>query len=172
MKQIEFYNERWNKTMEMLEFSEEHIQKLDNLIDEYGKVPGGLIPLLEKAQELLGYLPISVQNRISERTDISPNRIHGVVTFYSFFTMEPRARHRVQLCLGTACYVKGAGAIQEKIESDFQIKMGESTKDGRFTFEKARCVGACGLAPVMLVDGEVYGKVTVDGLYDILDKYE
>lgn len=157
---------------QILEFSEEQIQHVDALIDKHGKNPGGLIPLLEKTQDLLGYLPISIQNRISEKTNISPNRIHGVITFYSFFTMDPRARHRVQLCLGTACYVKGADKIQEKIENDFQVKMGESTADGRFTFEKARCIGACGLAPVMIVDGEVFGKVTIDELDNILNQYE
>lgn len=154
-----------------LEFTDEQISQVDGLIDKYGTHPSGLIPLLEKVQELLGYLPISIQNYISEKTLISPNRIYGVVTFYSFFTMEARARHRVQLCLGTACYVKGADAMVEKIENDYQINFGESTKDGRFTFEKARCVGACGLAPVVIIDGEVFGKVTVDGLDRILEQF-
>lgn len=154
-----------------LEFTEEQISQVDGLIDKYGKHPSGLIPLLEKVQELLGYLPLSIQDYISEKTHISPNRVYGVVTFYSFFTMEPRARHRVQLCLGTACYVKGADAMVAKIENDYQIAFGESTKDGRFTFEKARCVGACGLAPVVIIDGEVFGKVTVDSLDGILEQF-
>jgi len=155
-----------------MEFSEEKVAQLDDLIAVYGTKDGGLIPLLEKAQNLLGYLPESVQQRISDKTDISPNRVNGVVTFYSFFTMEARARHRVQLCLGTACYVKGADKIEEKIQTDYNVKMGESTKDGRFTFEKARCVGACGLAPVMIIDEKVFGKVKLDEVDDILNQYK
>lgn len=154
------------------EFSDEQLKQLDDLIEVYGNQSGGLIPLLEKAQKLLGYLPRSVQKRIAEKTDISLNRIYGVVTFYSFFTTEPRARHRIQLCLGTACYVKGAEAILKKIEEDYNISIGESTKDGRFTFEKARCIGACGLAPVMMVDDEIYGNVKLEELDNILGKYE
>jgi NADH:ubiquinone oxidoreductase subunit E len=160
------------KMNELMEFSREEIQQLDNLIENYGRKPGGLIPLLEKAQDLLGYLPVGVQSRISEKTEISPNRIHGVITFYSFFTMQPRARHRIQLCLGTACYVKGSKEIAEKIERDYKVKIGESTSDGRFTYEQARCVGACGLAPVMIIDGKVHGKVKVEDLDDILAEYK
>lgn len=156
----------------VLEFTEQQIQQVDGLIDKYGTHPSGLVPLLEKVQEALGYLPVSIQDYISEKTQISPNRIYGVVTFYSYFTMVPRARHRVQVCLGTACYVKGADVLVSKIEKDYQIKFGESTKDGRFTFEKARCVGACGLAPVVIIDGRVFGKVSVDGLDEILEQFE
>lgn len=153
-------------------FSQEQIQHLDSLIESYGNKPGGLIPLLEKAQILLGYLPVVVQNRISEKTGISPNKIYGVVSFYSFFTMLPRARHRIQICMGTACYVKGSKKLAEKIEEDYHIKVGESTKDGRFTYEKARCFGACGLAPVMIADDKVYGKVTVESMDSILSQYK
>lgn len=156
----------------VLEFTEQQIKQVDGLIDKYGTHPSGLVPLLEKVQEALGYLPVSIQDYISEKTRISPNRIYGVVTFYSYFTMVPRARHRVQVCLGTACYVKGADVLVSKIEKDYQIKFGESTKDGRFTFEKARCVGACGLAPVVIIDGRVFGKVSVDGLDEILEQFE
>jgi NADH:ubiquinone oxidoreductase subunit E len=154
------------------DFSNEQIRQLDRLIECYGKKPGGLIPLLEKTQALLGYLPISVQSRIAEKTDVSPNKIYGVVSFYSFFTMQPRARHRIQVCMGTACYVKGSQKLADKITKDYHLKIGESTKDGRFTYEKARCFGACGQAPVIVVDGKVYGKVTVDGMDDILNQYQ
>jgi NADH:ubiquinone oxidoreductase subunit E len=158
--------------IDLMKFSEEQIKQLDELIETYGKKDGGLIPLLEKAQDLLGYLPESVQQRIADKTDISPNRIYGVITFYSFFTMEPRAKHRIQLCMGTACYVKGAEEIMKKLEKNYNVKMGESTEDGRFTFEKARCLGACGLAPVMVIDDKVYGKVNIDEIDDILSQYE
>lgn len=164
--------ERWQTMSDLMEFSEEQVKQLDELIETYGKKDGGLIPLLEKVQDLLGYLPESVQQRIADKTDISPNRIYGVITFYSFFTMEPRAKYRVQLCMGTACYVKGADEIMKKLEDDYNVKMGESTKDGRFTFDKARCLGACGLAPVMMVDDRVYGKVSIDEIDDILSQYK
>ncbi|MDD2402493.1 MAG: NAD(P)H-dependent oxidoreductase subunit E [Clostridia bacterium] len=153
-------------------FSKEELEELDKIIETEGKNPGGLIPLLEKAQGILGYIPISVQKRIAEKTGIPANRIYGVVTFYSFFTMESRARHRIQVCLGTACYVKGGKEIAEKIENDYGIKVGESTEDGRFTYERARCFGACGLAPVMVVDGKVYGKISVENVDEILSQYK
>ena len=153
-------------------FSDEQIQKLDELIECYGKNPGGLIPLLEKVQSLLGCLPVGVQNRISEKTGISPNKIYGVVSFYSFFSMEPQARHRIQVCMGTACYVRGGQKLADKIESEYHVKAGERTKDGRFSYEKTRCFGACGQAPVMVVDGKVYGRVNVDAVDEILSQYE
>ncbi|WP_461204983.1 NADH-quinone oxidoreductase subunit NuoE family protein [Clostridium sp. DL1XJH146] len=153
-------------------FSKEQIEELDMLIDAQGNKPGGLIPLLEKAQDILGYIPVCVQATIAEKTEIPANRIYGVVSFYSYFTMEQKARHRIQVCLGTACYVKGGKEIAEKIEADYGIKVGESTEDGRFTYEKARCFGACGLAPVVVVDGKVFGKVTVESIDEILSQYE
>lgn len=153
-------------------FSQKQLEQVDDLIELYGKKPGGLITLLEKTQEVLGYLPEDIQERISDKTGISPNKVYGVVSFYSFFTMEPRARHRIQLCLGTACYVKGNKEIAEKIQEDYCVKAGESTKDGRFTYEKARCLGACGLAPIMMVDGKIYGNISVDNLDEILNEYK
>ncbi len=153
-------------------FSEEELQEVDKLIEKYGKKPGGLIPLLEEAQGVLGYLPVCFQNRVAEKTEIPANRIYGVVSFYSFFTMKKKARHRIQVCLGTACYVKGGNEIAKKIENDYNIKLGESTEDGRFTYEKARCFGTCGLAPVIAVDGKIYGKVTVESIDEILDQYK
>lgn len=153
-------------------FSKEQTEKLDKLIETYGKTPENLIPLLEKVQGLLNYIPVCVQKRISEKTGIPSNRIYGVVSFYSFFTMKQKARHVVSVCFGTACYVKGGKEIAEKIEKDYKIKVGESTKDERFTYEKARCFGACGLAPVMVVDGKVYGKVTTESVDEILSQYK
>lgn len=153
-------------------FSSEQIEKLDKLIELHKDKPGSLIPLLEKSQELLGYLPLSVQQRIADKTDIPSNKIYGVVTFYSFFTMQAKARHRVQLCAGTACYVKGGKELSEKLQKDYSINFGDSTEDGRFTFEKTRCFGACGLAPVVVVDGTVYGKVTPQMLDEILEQYK
>jgi len=152
--------------------SSEEIQELDKLIDKHGADEQQLIPLLEKAQVLLGYIPVSVQERISEKTGIPPNHIYGVVSFYSFFSMEAKARHRIQVCMGTACYVKGGKEIAEKIEADYNVKAGESTEDGRFTYENARCFGACGLAPIMVVDGKIFGKVSIDSVDGILEEYK
>jgi NADH:ubiquinone oxidoreductase subunit E len=153
-------------------FTDEQIIDLDKIIEAHSNKPGSLIPMLEETQLLLGYIPECVQERIAEKADIAPNKIYGVVTFYSFFSMNQRARHRVQVCLGTACYVKGGKEIAEKIEENLGVKFGESTADGRFTYEKARCFGACGLAPIVLIDGKVYGKVTLDSIDGILSQYE
>jgi len=153
-------------------FSSEQIKKLDEIIELHKDKPGSLIPLLEETQGLLGYLPVSVQKRIADKTGIPSNKIYGVVTFYSFFTMKAKARHRVQMCAGTACYVKGGKELAEKLQKDYKIEFGESTEDGRFTFDKARCFGACGLAPVVVVDGTVYGKVTPQMLDEILEQYK
>lgn len=152
--------------------SQEEIQELDKLIDKHGADEQQLIPLLEKVQVLLGYIPVSVQERISKKTGIPPNHIYGVVSFYSYFSMEAKARHRIQVCMGTACYVKGGKEIAEKIEADYNIKLGESTEDGRFTYENARCFGACGLAPILVVDGKIFGKVSIDSVDAILDEYK
>ncbi|MBV1820152.1 NAD(P)H-dependent oxidoreductase subunit E [Clostridium cochlearium] len=157
---------------ELQGFTKEQVTKLDEIIEKHKEDSGKLIPMLEEVQALLGYVPVSVQERIASKTGISENRIYGVVSFYSFFTMKPRARHRVQICLGTACYVKGGKEIAEKIEKEFNVKPGESTKDGRFTYETTRCFGTCGLAPVIAVDGKVYGKVKPEEVMDILNEYK
>ncbi len=153
-------------------FSTIQIQELDELIQKCGNNQSNLIPLLEKVQLLLGYIPVCVQARISEKTGIPANQIYGVVTFYSFFSMEAKAKHRIQVCLGTACYVKGGKEIAEKISHDLGVNFGESTKDGLFTLEKARCFGSCGLAPVVVVDGKIYGKVTLNSVDEILAQYK
>jgi NADH:ubiquinone oxidoreductase subunit E len=152
-------------------FKQEQLDQLDTIIKSFENKPGSLIPLLEKSQDLLGYLPLCIQRYISTETNTPPNTVYGVVSFYSFFTMKAKARHRLQVCAGTACYVKGGKEIAEKIENEFHIKAGESTTDERFTYEKARCFGACGLAPVVVIDGKVYGKVTVDSIDKILEQY-
>lgn len=157
---------------ELKGFTEDQIIKIDQIVDKYKEKRGGLIPMLEEVQALLGYIPVELQERISRKTGIPSNTIYGVVSFYSFFTMEPRGRHRIQVCLGTACYVKGGKEIADKIEKEFGIKSGESSKDGRFTYETTRCFGTCGLGPVIVVDGKVYGKVKLDNVMDILNEYK
>ena len=132
---------------------------------------GALMPVLQKAQEIYGYLPIEVQSMVAEGLGISLSEVYGVATFYSQFSLNPKGEHRISVCLGTACYVKGADKILEGLEERLGIKCGECTKDGVFSLDSCRCVGACGLAPVIMIDDDVYGRLTVDQLDDILKKY-
>lgn len=132
---------------------------------------GALMPVLQKAQEIYGYLPIEVQKIIADELNISLSEVYGVVTFYSQFSLNPKGEHRISICLGTACYVKGADKILNALEDRLGIKVGECTADGIFSLDACRCVGACGLAPVMMIDDDVYGRLTVEQLDGILAKY-
>ncbi len=161
-----------NYDMLLEEFTEEQIRELDRIIQSCKGRPGALIPVLERAQELLGYIPAPVQRRIGEGLNIPLSQVYGVVTFYSLFTMKPRGRHTIRVCLGTACYVRGGKKINETVKHMFNIEEGETTEDRRFTYESVRCLGACGLGPVMVVDGNVHGRVKPDKLKSILDQYE
>ena len=151
---------------------EGRMKKLEEIINEHKTQDGALIPILHEAQELFGYLPEEVRQKIADGLGISLAEVYGVATFYSRFTLIPKGKYNIQLCLGTACYVKGADKILEKLEELLGIQVGETTPDGKFSIEGARCVGACGLAPVMVINEEVYGKVTPDMVKGILDKYE
>ena len=153
------------------EFTSEHIAKMDEIINKYKGKPGGLIPVLEEVQVALEYLPISVQKRIAEGLNLPLSRVYGVVTFYSFFTMTPRGKHLVRVCLGTACYVRGGRAIAETIEKEYGVKKGETTDDRMFTYETVRCVGACGLGPMVLVDDNVHGRVKPTKVKEVLNQY-
>ena len=153
------------------EFSPEKIEKLDEIIEKHKARPGGLIPALEEAQVALEYLPVPVQRRIAQGMNLPFSRVYGVVTFYSFFTMTPRGKHTVRVCLGTACYVRGGKAIAEKVEKEFGVKEGETTTDRLFTYETVRCLGACGLGPVMIVDDNVHGRMKPAKVRDVLSQY-
>ncbi len=153
------------------DFEPEQIEKLDEIVEKYKGQAGGLIPVLERAQELLGFLPVVVQKRIGRGLNIPFSHVYGVVTFYSFFTMQPRGKHTVRVCLGTACYVRGGKKIAENVEKIFGIKEGETTPDKMFTYETVRCLGACGLGPVVVIDENVHGRVKPDKLKDILNQY-
>ena len=133
--------------------------------------PGSLMPIIQKAQEIYGYLPIEVQTMISDETGVPIERIYGIATFYAQFTLEPKGQYQISVCLGTACYVKGSSLVLEKIEEILGIQPGQCTPDGKFSLDSCRCVGACGLAPVMMINGEVYGRLTVDQVPGILAKY-
>jgi NADH:ubiquinone oxidoreductase subunit E len=153
------------------EFTPEQIQKLDAIVEKFKDKPGGLIPVLEEAQMVLEYLPIPVQKRIAKGLNLPLSRVYGVVTFYSFFTMTPRGRHTIRVCLGTACYVRGGKALAETIEKLYGITEGETTADRRFTYESVRCLGACGLGPVIVVDEDVHGRMKPAKVKDILNQY-
>ena len=152
--------------------TKEQEAKLLEVIAKYKGMKGALMPIMQEAQEIYGYLPYQVQKIISDETGIPIEKIYGVATFYAQFSMSPKGKYVVAMCLGTACYVKGAGAVLEEIEKTLGIADGECTPDGKFSLEVCRCVGACGLAPVMIVDGDVYGKMTPDRVSGILAKYE
>ena len=149
----------------------EQERKLKNVIEKHKEQPGGLMPVLQEAQEIYGYLPIEVQQMIADGLNTSLSEVYGVVTFYSQFSLMPKGEYRVSVCLGTACYVKGADKILEAVEKKLGIKSGECTKDGLFSLDSTRCIGACGLAPVMMINDEVYGKLKPDMVNDILDHY-
>lgn len=150
---------------------DERYQKLDAIIKEYHGKPGALIPVLHQAQQIFGYLPKDVQTRIAEGLDLPLSEVYGVITFYSFFTTEPRGKHTIGVCMGTACYVKGASQILQELQNQLSVEIGGTTSDGVFSLTVTRCLGACGLAPVLTIGEDVYGRLTPDKIKDILDNY-
>lgn len=151
--------------------TKEQMDALLSCIEENRGKPGALMPVLHEAQNIYGYLPAEVQTVISEKLDIPLAEVYGVATFYSQFSLTPKGRHRISVCLGTACYVKGSDKILQAIVRELKISCGECTPDKKFSLESCRCVGACGLAPVMIIDGEVYGKLEPAQVAGILDSY-
>jgi len=151
--------------------TKEQEAKLMEVIGKHKGTNGALIPVLHEAQEIYGYLPIEVQTMIAEGLDVPLAEVYGVVTFYAQFSLYPKGQYRIAVCLGTACYVKGSGDILDKIKERLGIEVGECTPDGKFSIDATRCIGACGLAPVLTVNDEVYGRLTVDDVDGILDKY-
>ncbi len=143
---------------------------MEELIKTYLPHKDNLIQMLNEVQEHYGYVPMHAQKRLSEYLDIPMAEIYGVVTFYSRFSLEPQGKYKISVCLGTACFVKGSQKIMDRLTERLKIKPGETTKDGMFTIEETRCVGACGLAPVFTVNGEVYGKASVQKLDQVLDE--
>ena len=146
--------------------------KLNAIIEKYKDTKGALIPVLHEAQEVYGYLPLSVQKIISEGLNIPLAEIYGVITFYTQFSLNPKGKYKIQVCIGTACYVKGSGDILEEIKRQLGIDVGQCTEDGKFSLDACRCIGACGLAPVVTVNDEVFGRLTKDDVSKILEKYK
>jgi NADH-quinone oxidoreductase E subunit len=147
-------------------------RQLDDFIARQEPGRNALIPVLHKAQEIFGFLPPDVQQHIATALGIPASEVLGVVTFYHYFTMQPRGRHTVNVCLGTACYVRGAKKVMEALCHELGVKMGETTPDRRFSLTAQRCFGACGLAPVVMVNEDVHGRVTPKKIASILAKYE
>lgn len=149
----------------------EQEQQLKEMIARLKDMQGALMPILQQAQDIYGYLPVEVQTMISDETGIPLEKIYGVATFYSQFALQPKGKYRVSVCLGTACYVKGSGNLFSKLEEVLGIGNGECTSDGKFSLDSCRCVGACGLAPVLMVNDDVYGRLVPDDISGILAKY-
>ena len=152
--------------------TEEQANALKEVIAQHKDQAGAVIPVLHKAQEIYGYLPIEVQTMIAEGLNVPLAEVYGIVTFYAQFSINPKGRYQIGVCLGTACYVKGSGEILEKVKERLGIDVGECTADGMFSIDATRCIGACGLAPVMTVNGDVYGRLVADDVYGIIEKYK
>jgi NADH:ubiquinone oxidoreductase subunit E len=157
--------------MESILSNEENIAILNEIISKYGGMPEGLIEVLHKAQEAFGYLPKDVQAEIARGLNVPLTRVYGVVTFYNLFTMVPKGRHTISVCLGTSCYVRGGKRIMEHVKDLLQIEDGGTTEDMRFSLESIRCMGACALAPVVRLDKDLYSHVTVTKIPEIMSRY-
>lgn len=149
-----------------------HFAELDEFIVQQKADRASLIPVLHKAQDIFGFLPVDVQQHVADALELPVSEVYGVVTFYHYFTMQPRGRHTVNVCLGTACYVRGAKKVVEALREELGIALGETTEDRRFSLTAQRCFGACGLAPVIMVNDDVHGRVSPKKLSSILDQYE
>lgn len=150
----------------------EQYVRLDAIIAKYKGKPGSLIPVLQQAQDVCGYLPHFVQRYIAKGMKMSPSVVFGVATFYSFFTLVPRGKHVIRVCLGTACYVKRSEEILDKLKDELDVEIGEITRDKKYSIEAVRCLGACGLAPVVVIGQDTYGDVAATKVMEIVNKYE
>ena len=154
------------------DFTEEQRQSIDEVIQKYRDRPGALIPVLEEVQGITGYLPESIQRRVASGLGLPLSQVYGVTTFYSFFTMKPRGKHQIRICLGTACHVRGAKRNIEHLTQALNVKPGECTENRQFSLEVVRCLGACGLAPVMVVDEDTHKQVKEAKLDQIVKNYK
>ncbi len=147
-------------------------ETLQKAIDEHKDQKGALMPVLQKAQEIFGCVPMDVQEYIADALNTTLSEVYGVATFYSQFSLQPKGKYVVGVCMGTACYVRGSQKVLDRIEKELEIKVGETTENGVFTLQATRCLGACGLAPVMMINDEVYGRLTDAEVPAILEKYK
>ena len=158
--------------MVSIKLSETKINQIKDICKSFNNEKGELINVLHKTQSTLGYLPAEVQEVVARELNTSTAHVYGVVTFYSFFTMTPKGEFPISICLGTACYVRGAEKVLDEFKRELKITVGETTPDGKFSLSCLRCVGACGLAPVVMVGDKVYGRVAPDGIKEILADYK
>ena len=161
-----------NLTTVAFKGTKEQEAQLAALIAEYKGKEGNMMPVLQGAQEIYGYLPVEVQKMIAVGLDVSLEEVYGVATFYSQFSLQPKGEYVCGVCLGTACYVKGSQAVLDKLCEELEINPGDTTKDGKFTVQATRCLGACGLAPVMMINDDVFGRLTPAEIPGILEKYK
>jgi NADH-quinone oxidoreductase subunit E/NADP-reducing hydrogenase subunit HndA len=148
------------------------IKTIQDICKSFGNQAGELINILHKTQDAFGYLPAEVQSVIAGELNISEAKVYGVVTFYAFFTMKPKGLHKISVCMGTACFVRGAEKVVDELKKELKINVGDVTPDGKFSLDCLRCVGACGLAPVLMVGEKVYGRVEATQVKEILTEYE
>ena len=154
-----------------IELRQDQLEKIHSICDSFGNEEGELINVLHKCQGTFGYLPAEVQEVISEKMEMPAAKVYGVVTFYSFFTMIPKGKHPISICTGTACYVRGAETVLSEFKKQLDIEVGETSEDGKFSLSCLRCVGACGLAPVVQVGDKTYGRVAPDDVKGIIEEY-
>ena len=156
----------------MVKLSASSVEKINEICDRYVDEPTPLMMILSDIQNEYGYIPLEVQELVSKKTGISVAEIYGVVTFYSFFSLTPKGKYVIGCCLGTACYVKGAQQVIDKFSEILKIKPGETSSDGLFTLDALRCIGACGIAPAVSINGTVYPKMSVDKVPAIINEYK
>ena len=162
----------WSSGMRLVEeISREEWEKIDQVIIRYKKRQGILIPVLKEVQDICGYLPKKVQHRIAQGLQLPASQVYGVVSFYAFFTTIPRGKHIIRVCLGTACYVRGSKQILDNLQRELHVEVGGITQDRKFSLEAVRCLGACGLAPVMVVGSETYGMISPGKAIEIVSSY-
>ncbi len=155
-----------------IELRQEDVAKIKEICASFKNNPQELINVLHKCQEHFGYLPAEIQEVVSMELGVPVAKIYGVVTFYSFFTMTPKGRHPISICMGTACYVRGAEKVLDEFRKELGLQVGQTTNDGKFSLSSLRCVGACGLAPVVLVGDKTYGRVAPDDVKNIIKEYD
>ena len=148
------------------------LNQVDEILKKYKGQKGVLLEVLQEAQGIMGYLPIEVQKRVAEAMELTLSEVYSTITFYSFFSLKPRGKYQIRVCLGTACYVRGANKVLDRLKTELGIDVGDTTDDAKFTLDACRCVGACGLAPTIIINDDVYGRLTPDKIPAIIKKYE
>jgi NADH-quinone oxidoreductase subunit E len=154
------------------DITDEMWSKIDEVIVDNKEIPGSIIGVLRECQDAVGWLPVELIDYISDGLNLSRSEVFGIVSFYSLFSLTPKGRHRIRVCMGTACYVKGIKEVISRVNNQYHLKEGDTTEDRRFSLEAVRCLGACGLAPVVVVDQDTYGNVKADKVIEMIDKYK